>query len=67
MLARQRLDRRIPDLDTLRREVAAGQVKRKAAVVTVDWQFTIADAGVRVCSIRLWRHVFNVPVNEKTR
>jgi hypothetical protein len=48
VLARQCLDRRIPDLDALRREVAAWELDRNAAMVRVDWQFTTADARVRL-------------------
>jgi DDE superfamily endonuclease len=45
--ARQGLDRRLPDRETLRREVAAGQEGRNAAAVKVDWQFTTAAARVK--------------------
>jgi DDE superfamily endonuclease len=48
VLARQCLDRRIPDREALRREVAAWEEKRNAAVVKVDWQFTTADARVKL-------------------
>jgi hypothetical protein len=48
VVARQCLARRIPDLATLRREVAAWQRTRNRAVVKVDWQFTTADARVRL-------------------
>ncbi len=48
VLARQCLDRRIPDLEALRREVAAWVATRNAAVVKVDWQFTTADARVKL-------------------
>jgi hypothetical protein len=48
ILARQCLDRRIPDLEALRREVAAWERNRNAAAVRVDWQFTTADARVRL-------------------
>jgi DDE superfamily endonuclease len=48
VLARQCLGRRIPDLGALRREVAAWERKRNAAVVKVDWQFTTADARVKL-------------------
>lgn len=48
VLARQCLDRRIPDLTALRREVEAWQRDRNAAVVKVDWQFTTADARVKL-------------------
>jgi len=47
-LARQCLGRRIPDLEALRREVAAWERERNAAVVKVDWQFTTADARVKL-------------------
>jgi transposase len=48
VVARQCLDRRIADLETLRREVAAWVATRNAAVVKVDWQFTTADARVKL-------------------
>jgi transposase len=48
VLARQCLDRRIPDLEALRREVAAWVAARNAAIVKVDWQFTTADARVKL-------------------
>jgi hypothetical protein len=48
VVARQCLDRRILDLETLRREVAAWERQRNAAVVRVDWQFTTADARVKL-------------------
>lgn len=47
VLARQCLDRRIPDLETLRREVAVWEADRNSAAVTVDWQFTTADARTK--------------------
>ncbi len=48
VLARQCLDRRIPDLEALWREVAAWVRTRNAAVVKVDWQFTTTDARVKL-------------------
>ena len=48
VLARQCLDRRIPDLETLRKEVAAWQLKRNAAVAKVVWQFTNAKARIKL-------------------
>ena len=48
VVARQCLDRRIPDMETLRREVQAWEERRNAAVVKVDWQFTTADARVKL-------------------
>jgi hypothetical protein len=47
-LARQCLARRIPDAPTLRREVAAWERQRNAAVVKADWQFTTEDARVKL-------------------
>jgi transposase len=48
VLARQCLDRRIPDREALSREVAAWEARRNAAAVTADWQFTTADARVKL-------------------
>ncbi len=48
VLARQCLDRRIPDRETLQREVAAWERNRNAAVVKVNWQFATADARVKL-------------------
>jgi hypothetical protein len=48
VVARQCLDRRIPDMETLKREVAAWERARNAAQVKVDWQFTTADARVKL-------------------
>jgi hypothetical protein len=48
VLARQCLDRRIPDRVTLAREVTAWETKRNAAAVKADWQFTTADARVKL-------------------
>jgi len=48
VLARQCLDRRIPDMEALRREVEAWERDRNAAVVKVEWQFTTADARVKL-------------------
>jgi hypothetical protein len=48
VLARQCLDRRIADLEALRREVAAWVQSRNAAVAKVDWQFTTADARIKL-------------------
>ena len=48
VLARQCLDRRIPDVEALRREVAAWEAGRNAAVARVDWHFTTADARIKL-------------------
>jgi len=47
-LARQCLDRRIPDKDTLIREVRAWEQERNARVVKVDWRFATADARIKL-------------------
>lgn len=51
VLARQCLDRRIPDMQTLRHEVLAWETQRNAAVVKVDWQFTTSDARIKLRSL----------------
>jgi hypothetical protein len=48
VLVRQCLDRRIPDSETLQREVAAWEAERNARKVTVDWRFTSNDARVKL-------------------
>jgi transposase len=48
VLARQCLDRRIADQETLAHEVQAWQDSRNAAVAKVDWQFTTADARIKL-------------------
>lgn len=48
VLARQCLDRRIPDKATLEEEAAAWEVRRNAARVTIDWHFTTADARIKL-------------------
>jgi hypothetical protein len=47
-LTRQCLDRRIPDQETLTKEVAAWEAERNAAQLTVHWHFTTADARVKL-------------------
>ena len=42
------LDRRIPDKDTLIREVKAWEKERNSEVVKVHWQFTTADARIKL-------------------
>ena len=44
VLARQCLDRRIPDREMLEREVAAWEARRNAAKAMVAWQFTTGQA-----------------------
>jgi len=47
-LSRQCLDRRIPDIGTLRAEVAAWQRRRDAAARKVEWRFTTEDARIKL-------------------
>jgi len=48
VLARQCLDRRIPNQPLLSRYVRLWQSKRNQAQVTVDWRFTTADARIKL-------------------
>lgn len=48
VLSRQCLHRRIPDADTLAKEVAAWQATRNAATTGVDWRFTTDDARIKL-------------------
>ena len=47
-LKKQCLDRRIPDEDTLRHEIAAWEAPRNKRRATVDWRFTTADARIKL-------------------
>jgi hypothetical protein len=48
VLASQCLDRRIPDKETLSREVAAWQASRDKNQTKADWRFTTADARIKL-------------------
>jgi transposase len=48
VLARQCLDRRLPDQQTLTTEVGAWQADRNTARATVDWRFTTEDARIKL-------------------
>ena len=48
VLARQCLDRRIPDKATLEKEVAAWEERRNRHSRTLDWQFTTVDARIKL-------------------
>ena len=50
-MARQCLNRRIPDRDSLIREVGAWQEQRNRESVRVDWRFTTDDARIRLKSL----------------
>jgi hypothetical protein len=48
VLARQCLDRRIPDFETLQQEVAAWQNQRNQEETWIDWRFTTQDARIKL-------------------
>jgi hypothetical protein len=48
VLSRQCLNRRIPDQLTLRRETTAWADRRNQSKATIEWQFTTADARIRL-------------------
>ena len=48
VLSRQCLRRRIPDQETLKREVRAWQDRRNQQATTVQWRFTIDDARIKL-------------------
>lgn len=51
VLTRQCLNRRLPDKETLIQEVSAWQQQRNDEVVKVLWQFTTADARIKLRSL----------------
>ncbi len=60
-LSKQCLDRRIPDLETLRGEVLAWAKRRNQAKTTVEWKFAQPDARQK-----LHRHYEKVQKPEST-
>ena len=48
VLSRQCLSRRIPDQQTLKREIQAWQDRRNQQRATVKWQFTTKDARIKL-------------------
>ncbi len=48
VLQRQCLNRRIPDQDSLKREVSAWQKQRNQNGAKVNWRFTVGDARVKL-------------------
>ena len=48
VLIKQCLDNRIPDEETLCREIAAWQKTRNDQQATVNWQFTTTDARAKL-------------------
>ena len=51
VLARQCLNRRIPDQGVLRREAGAWQQQRNQDAIRVDWRFTTEDARIKLKSL----------------
>jgi hypothetical protein len=47
-LGRRCLDRRIPDQEILRQEIAAWEAERNAARATVQWRSTVTDARTKL-------------------
>ncbi len=58
VLARQCLERRIPDQETLAEEVGAWEEERNAAESSIEWRFTSADARIKL------RHLYPEIVEE---
>ncbi len=48
VLARQCLDQRIPNQETLAEEVGAWEAERNAAESSIEWRFTSADARIKL-------------------
>ena len=48
VLSAQCLDRRIPDIETLRAEVAAWEEERDRTATRIDWRFTTEDARIKL-------------------
>jgi hypothetical protein len=48
VLARQGLDRRIPDQSAWQRETLAWEQRRNTPLRTIDWRFTTEDARVKL-------------------
>lgn len=51
VLVRQYLDRRLPDQETLRRQINAWQNIRHQKAIQVDWRFTTEDARIKLKSL----------------
>ncbi|MCK5132482.1 MAG: hypothetical protein KAR40_10085 [Candidatus Sabulitectum sp.] len=46
--SRQCLNRRIPDQETFKKEVAAWQEKQNSIAGPMNWRFTIKDARIKL-------------------
>lgn len=51
VLTRQCLDRRIPDAETLQSEISAWETDRSNHASQINWQFTTADARVKLAKL----------------
>ena len=51
VLARQCLNRRIPDVHCMAREVAAWETRRNCHHATIDWRLTTKDARIKLKSL----------------
>jgi hypothetical protein len=51
VFGRQCLDRRIPDEQTLKREIATLEEERNMVNASVNWQFTSQDARIKLKNI----------------
>jgi transposase len=58
-LQRQCLNRRIPDKETLQREIFTWIQARNAASVVINWHFTASDARIKLRS--LYPHLDSLP------
>jgi hypothetical protein len=47
-LSIQCLDRRIPDIDRMRKEVAAWKLDRNNRAAIIDWRFTTEDVRIKL-------------------
>ncbi len=47
VLSRQCLERRIPDVETLRQEIAAWQQQRNQQKAKINWRFVATDARAK--------------------
>jgi hypothetical protein len=69
VLARQCLDRRIPDQQTLAEEVGAWEAERNAYESSIDWRFTTQEARISSSSIsipRSWSHQMTQTLRDGT-
>jgi transposase len=48
ILSRQCMDRRIPDQETLKKEISAWQEKRNTIARPMEWRFTTEDARIKL-------------------